>query len=87
MSEPTARTQPGWIYPLAIAAAAWLAWVSAATAAPPGPTALPPADSFSWSGFVEYWRHYVNNGNRVIQVVMLVAVASLFIITRGKWRK
>jgi hypothetical protein len=88
MSAPSpGPIQPRWMAPICLAAAAWLAWVSAAAAAAPDPASLPLADAISWEGFVNYWKHYVNSGNRVIQVVLLVMLASLFIITRGKWKK
>jgi hypothetical protein len=45
------------------------------------------AETFSWDGFVRYWKNYVNRTDHVVQVVFLVALAALFIITRGKWRK
>jgi len=49
--------------------------------------AIPMADSFSWSGFVRYWRSYANRTDHVVLVVLLVMAAALFIITRGKWLK
>ena len=45
------------------------------------------AERFTWDGFVHYWAGYVRNSNQVLQVVLLVMIAALFIITRGKWRK
>jgi len=43
------------------------------------------AEKVSWHGFVKYWRGFVKNSDRVVVVVALVALAALFIITRGKW--
>jgi hypothetical protein len=51
------------------------------------PVAIPLADSFSWSGFVRYWRSFANRTDHVVLVVLLVMVSALFIITRGKWLK
>jgi hypothetical protein len=59
---------------------------AAAITAMPAP-ALPLADSFSWHGFMRYWKGFVNRADRVVLVVVLVAAAALFIITRGKWMK
>ena len=43
------------------------------------------ANDFSWNGFVRYWKGFVNRTDHVVLVVVLVAAAALFIITRGKW--
>ena len=43
------------------------------------------AASVSWRGFVRYWKGFFYSTERVVVVVALVAVAALFIITRGKW--
>lgn len=45
------------------------------------------ADSFSWYGFVRYWRSFANRTDHVVLVVVLVMLTALFIITRGKWLK
>ena len=63
-----------------------------ATACGAPPTSRPTvglvvADSFSFNGFVRYWRGFANRADRVVLIVALVAVAALFIITRGKWLK
>jgi hypothetical protein len=49
--------------------------------------AIPFADSFSWHGFVRYWKSFANRADHVVLVVLLVAATALFIITRGKWLK
>jgi hypothetical protein len=65
-----------------------------ATPAPYVPSPLPAnvavvpiAESVSWHGFAKYWQGFVNNTDRVILVVGIVAASALFIITRGKWLK
>jgi hypothetical protein len=72
---------PAW---LLLALAGLFALGDTAPAAAAGPLL---ADRFTWDGFVTYWAGYVRNSDQVVQVVLLVMVAALFIITRGKWRK
>jgi hypothetical protein len=61
--------------------------VRATSPALSAPVPIPLADSFSWSGFVRYWRSFVKQTDHVVLVVLLVMVSALFIITRGKWLK
>ena len=40
-----------------------------------------------WTGFKRFWFDYVAQADGVVLVALLVGLASLFIITRGKWLK
>jgi hypothetical protein len=40
-----------------------------------------------WQGFVEFWSGTFKKQNGVVMFALLVGALSLFIITRGKWRK
>lgn len=47
------------------------------------------AESFNgyWTNFVKWWGNLFASQSGVVMVAVLVGAASLFIITRGKWRK
>ena len=40
-----------------------------------------------WSSFLEHWGGYFKKQNGVIMAALGLGVVSLFIITRGKWKK
>ena len=54
---------------------------SAATGA-----ATPPIADY-WDGFVEHWSGMLKKQNGVVMFVLGLGAVSLFIITRGKWKK
>jgi hypothetical protein len=56
-----------------------------ATAAPP-PAAVFARESY-WSGFVDFWTSRIKQQNGIVMVALGVGAVSLFIITRGKWKK
>ncbi len=77
-----------------VAAAALIALgltAPALSAAPPTPAAAAPAAVFAktnyWNEFVEFWTGAVKRQSGVVLLVLGVGVVSLFIITRGKWKK
>ncbi|HEY8505518.1 MAG TPA: hypothetical protein VIL46_13120 [Gemmataceae bacterium] len=65
---------------------------AAEAAAPaPGPAPAVLADTTSlkayWYGFLRYWSKSLVEQDGIILTVVVVMVVSIFIITRGKWRK
>jgi hypothetical protein len=40
-----------------------------------------------WAEFVEHWRGFFQNQNGIVMTALGVGALSLFIITRGKWKK
>lgn len=50
------------------------------------PSSAPLFGSY-WSSFIEHWGNYFKKQNGVIMAALGVGVVSLFIITRGKWKK
>jgi len=40
-----------------------------------------------WAQFLEHWRGFFKHQNGIVMTALGVGAASLFIITRGKWRK
>ena len=40
-----------------------------------------------WQGFVDFWSGSLRKQNGVVLFALGVAAVSLFIITRGKWKK
>lgn len=40
-----------------------------------------------WSQFLEYWQGVFQKQNGIVMGILCVGAVSLFIITRGKWRK
>lgn len=40
-----------------------------------------------WQGFIDFWAGMLKKQNGVVMFALLVGALSLFIITRGKWRK
>jgi len=40
-----------------------------------------------WSGFLEHWFGMLKKQNGVVVFVLGIGAVSLFIITRGKWKK
>jgi len=68
------------------------ALAAAAVPALAGPAAAAgPAPLFARTGFVtrflEYWSGLFKQSNGIALIVIGVGIVSLFIITRGKWRK
>lgn len=51
---------------------------------------LTPQPSFAsgyWTSFKKYWSDYVGQQNGIVMTVLVVGVISVFIVTRGRWRK
>ena len=40
-----------------------------------------------WTGFWEHWGGYFKQQSGVVMIALGVGAVSLFIITRGKWKK
>ena len=40
-----------------------------------------------WQGFIDHWFGYFAKQQGVVLIALGVGVVSLFIITRGKWKK
>jgi hypothetical protein len=40
-----------------------------------------------WSRFTDYWSSVFKQSNGITLIVIGVGIVSLFVITRGKWRK
>ena len=58
------------------------------------PTTLQAADSGHallgnryWAGFVDFWDNQFKKQDSIVMMVIGVGILSVFIITRGKWRK
>ena len=82
--------RPSWIGLAALAGLGLLCSGAAAVAAEPGAGPLLAAEfSFRgyWHGFVEFWLGGLKKQEGVVLVALGVAAVTLFIITRGKWRK
>ena len=91
MTSPyVSRTRP---FALALLLALTLA-APRAVAAPPavqvGPlVGAPAATTFAsyWHGFIDHWSEAFKKQSGVIMIALGLGAVSLFIITRGKWRK
>ncbi|MDB5307625.1 MAG: hypothetical protein JWO38_1827 [Gemmataceae bacterium] len=65
----------------------------AAAAGPSLPSGPPPAATVApvfagyWHEFIDHWVGALKKQNGVIMVALGIGAVSLFIITRGKWRK
>jgi len=70
--------------PLFVAALAVLAFALPASAAD-APSSAPLLGY--WSAFIEHWGNYFKKQNGVIMAALGLGAVSLFIITRGKWKK
>jgi hypothetical protein len=66
-----------------LAAAVLLALVTATPAA----AAAGPVLGNYWSEFLDHWAGALKKQNGVVLFALGVGVVSLFIITRGKWKK
>ena len=69
-----------------------LALLAVALTAAPAAAAAPHAligGTFGgyWDGFVDFWAGMLKKQNGVVMFALGVGAVSLFIITRGKWRK
>lgn len=73
------------ILPMLLAAFAVLAIALPASAADTSSHA--PILGSYWSAFVEHWGNYFKKQNGVIMAALGLGAVSLFIITRGKWKK
>jgi hypothetical protein len=40
-----------------------------------------------WARFKDHWLGFFQKQNGIIMLVLLVGAASIFVITRGKWKK
>ena len=40
-----------------------------------------------WTGFKKFWGGYVAQQNGVVMTALIVGVISVFIVTRGRWKK
>ena len=69
---------------LILAAFALLALAMPASAADPSSA---PLFGGYWSSFLDHWGDYFKKQNGVIMAALGLGVVSLFIITRGKWKK
>jgi hypothetical protein len=90
MTNPTRRpprTGPRLPALAALAAAALLLCPSPASAADASPTLFAGTFGGYWQGFIEFWAGLLKKQNGIVMVALLVGAVSLFIITRGKWRK
>lgn len=73
--------------PLLTAALLGLALTPAASpAAVPGPATAFAKASY-WDGFEDFWTSRMKRTDGVVLVALGVGAASLFIITRAKWKK
>jgi hypothetical protein len=74
------------------AAAAATLFAGLMTASPRPAAAAPPAaavfarESY-WDGFADFWVGRLKRQDGIVMVALGVGVVSLFIITRGKWKK
>lgn len=68
-----------------LAAVAVLASPTPAAAADGAPAVF--ALSEYWHGFVEFWGGMLKKQNGIVMFALGIGAVSLFIITRGKWRK
>lgn len=83
MTNPTLRpTLPA----LAAVAALAVLLCPAPAAAADGSPAVFALGSY-WQGFVEYWGGMLKKQNGIVMFALGIGALSLFIITRGKWRK
>ena len=77
-------TRPSYL-PLVLAAFTLLALALPASAAD-APSAAPLFGGY-WSDFIEHWGNYFKKQNGVVMAALGLGAVSLFIITRGKWKK
>ena len=71
--------------PMLLAALALLVLALPASAAD-APSSAPLFAGY-WSSFIEHWGNYFKKQNGVIMAALGLGAVSLFIITRGKWKK
>lgn len=62
-----------------------LATIAAPVAA--GATSGSPLIGSYWTGFVDHWLGQLKQQNGVVLFALGIGAVSLFIITRGKWKK
>jgi hypothetical protein len=93
MNTPMPRTALTRLAATAVTALALLAGTARADAPPsPSSAAVTPAFGATWfsaycDGFIEHWGGVFKKQNGVIMAALGLGVVSLFIITRGKWKK
>jgi hypothetical protein len=61
--------------------------LTAGPAAAAGQSPAPLLASNYWEGFIDFWTGAFKKQNGVVMAAIGVGIASLFIITRGKWQK
>jgi threonine/homoserine/homoserine lactone efflux protein len=66
--------------PVALAATGFLLFI-------PSPSFAQTSGSAYWHGFKKFWLQLAGQQNGVVMATLVVGAISLFIITRGKWRK
>lgn len=75
------------LYPTRHFLLALLALVALALPASAADSPSPALIGDYWGSFVEHWSNYFMKQNGVIMAALGLGVVSLFIITRGKWKK
>jgi hypothetical protein len=40
-----------------------------------------------WTGFEKFWAEYFGRQNGVVMAAIVIGAISIFIVTRGKWKK
>ena len=87
MTNPT-RCSPSRLTGLALLAALVVLFTPApAAAADTTPAVFASMLGGYWQGFMEFWGGMLKKQNGIVMVDLGVGAVSLFIITRGKWRK
>jgi hypothetical protein len=46
-----------------------------------------PSQASFWDGFKQYWGGFFRQQNGIVSTALIVGAVSVFIITRGKWKK
>jgi hypothetical protein len=86
-TRPAASPGPRLRAIAALAAAAVLLCPAPAPAADASPVLFAGTFGGYWQGFMDFWAGTLKKQNGVVMFALLVGAVSLFIITRGKWRK
>jgi hypothetical protein len=72
---------------LLLAAAAFALTAGPASAAPGDVAGATPLFGGYWRAFLDHWGGVLQQQNGIIMVALGLGAVSLFIITRGKWKK